>query len=976
MTEQATQKASLNDAKIVDPKSAERTEAEALLDRLLALPDAASRAQLVAQSPATAWPEIVLLLTEKVWQEVRIDTHRAQRLADAALDVAQTLNNPSLLARSLRAKANALYTLDEHTEAVSFHEQAIALFAEVGDDAELARTLSSSIQSLLLLGRYDQALAAGERAGQIFRQQGNTRRLARLEINIGNIYHRQDRFSEALAFYERAYAQMLAHDDAEGLAAVLSNLSLCHISLNDFPKALELHQVARRHCQQKDMPILVAYADYNIAYLYFLRGEYGRSIQMLRDASASAKQANDAYQLALCNLDLSEIYLELNLSTEAGELGRAANKGFEELGFGYEAAKALGFAAIAASRQGQAFEAVKLFAQAKEMFVRDQNQVWPSLIDLYEALVLFTEGRLFEARRLCLAAHTFFRTSPMRGKAVLADLLLARIALRLADTALAKQHCQSALDDLSSLDSPTLVYQAEFLMGEVERTLGNEDAAYDSYCRARVAVERLRSSLRGEELKIAFFENKLEVYESLVDICLRRQNSFDEAFAYIEQAKSRTLMDLLNQPIHIPVAADAGQSELVRSIRNLREELNWYYNLIEREQLRPEAHSEVHLEDRSQERLQQLEGKARSRESDLLRAVKEATVAEANEAGLQVPTTLSLDEIRSALPADTVLVEYFSTHDRNLACVLTRDNLHICPVTVQSRIQKLLQFFQFQISKFRLDPEYVSTFSRPLLESTQAHLKSLYQELIAPIRHLLQARHIVFVQHGLLHYVPFHALHDGDCYLIDQYSISYAPSASIYAHCQTKKVNTTGDALILGIPDERTPAIRAEVEDLARILPDARLFLGDEATEDVLKKYGPHSKSVHIATHGYFRQDNPMFSSIRLGTSHLSLYDMEHLQLPAELVVLSGCATGLNVVTPGDELIGLVRGLLQAGAQSLVLSLWDVHDDRTREFMVEFYTQLQKGRPKAEAMQTASIRLRENHPHPYHWAPFLLIGKG
>jgi CHAT domain-containing protein len=166
------------------------------------------------------------------------------------------------------------------------------------------------------------------------------------------------------------------------------------------------------------------------------------------------------------------------------------------------------------------------------------------------------------------------------------------------------------------------------------------------------------------------------------------------------------------------------------------------------------------------------------------------------------------------------------------------------------------------------------------------------------------------------------------------------------------------------------------VDALARILPNAKLFLGDDATEDVLQAYGPRSKTVHVATHGYFRQDNPMFSSIRLGTSHLSLYDMAHLQLPVELVVLSGCATGLNVVTPGDELMGLVRGLLQAGAQSLVLSLWDVHDDSTKEFMVAFYTQLQQGRSKAEAMQTASINLRERRPHPYHWAPFLLIGKG
>jgi CHAT domain-containing protein len=688
---------------------------------------------------------------------------------------------------------------------------------------------------------------------------------------------------------------------------------------------------------------------------------------MLRDASVSAKKAKDAYQLALCNLDLSEIYLELNLSTEAGELGRAAHEGFQQLGFGYEAAKALGFAAIAASRQGQAFEAVKLFSRAKEMFVRDQNQVWPSLIDLYEALVLFTEGRLFEARRLCLAAHEFFRTSPMRGKAVLAELLLARIALRLNDTGLAKKHCQTALTDLDKLDSPTLLYQAEFLLAEVERVTGNEDAAYESYCRARAAVERLRSSLRGEELKIAFFENKLEVYESLVDICLRRQNSFEEAFAYIEQAKSRTLMDLLNQPVHVPTAADPSQSELVRSIRNLREELNWYYNLIEREQLRPE--------ERSQERVQQLEQQARSREADFMRAVKEATVAEANEAGVQISSAMSLEEIRSVLPADTALVEFFCTHERSVVCVLTRDKLHVAPVTVQSRIQKLLQLLQFQMSKFRLDPQYVATFSQALLESTQAHLKSLYQELIAPIRHLLEVRHVVFVQHGLLHYVPFHALHDGTSYLIDRFAISYAPSASIYAHCQTKPVNAAGHSLILGVPDERTPAIRAEVETLAQILPNAKLFVGEAATEDVLQTYGPHSKSVHIATHGYFRQDNPMFSSIRLGTSHLSLYDMAHLQLPVELVVLSGCATGLNVVTPGDELMGLVRGLLQAGAQSLVLSLWDVHDDSTKEFMVEFYTELQQGRSRAEAMQMASIRLRERRPHPYYWAPFLLIGK-
>jgi CHAT domain-containing protein len=948
-------------------QAARKTESDALIEKLLALDDASSRTRLVAEHPLAAWNEIVRILTERVWQEVRVDTHQAERSAQAAIDVAEAVGDPTSLAMSFRAKANALYALDHHAEAIQLHEQAVALFEQVGDDAELARTLSGSIQPLLLLGRYDDALASGERARKIFEQQGNQRRLARLDINLGNIYHRQDRFTEAVEFYQRAYEELLRHDDAEGLAAVLSNLSLCYISLNDFPKALELHRIARQHCEQKGMPILVAYADYNIAYLYFLRGELGRAIQMLRDAAISAKNAQDTYQQALCNLDLSEIYLELNLSTEAGELGRAAHHAFLDLGFGYEGAKALAFSAIAASRTGQAFEAVKLFAQAKEMFVRDQNQVWAPLIDLYEALVLFNEGRLFEAQRLCVAALDFFRSSPMQGKAVLAELLLARISLRINDLALAERHCQAARAILEKIDSPLLLYQAEFLMGEIARASAQPQTAYESYRRAREAVEHVRGKLRGEELKIAFFQNKLEVYENLVDLCLRRPNSFEEAFGYIEQAKSRALMDLLMQSVHVPAAADSGQSELVRSIRNLREELNWYYNLIEREQLRPE--------ERSQERIQQLEQQARLREADLMRAVKDATGSEAHEAGL-VASTTSLEQIRAALPADTALVEYFRMQDRTLACVLTRDQLHMVPVTLHSRIQKLLQLLQFQMSKFRLNPQYLATFNDSLLHSTEGHLKSLYQELLAPIRHVLNSEHLVFVPHGLLHYVPFHALHDGDSYLVDRHSVSYAPSASVYAVCQAKQGSTSGDSLILGVPDVQAPLIQAEAEALSRILPNPKLFLGETATEEVLRTHGRNSRVVHIATHGYFRQDNPMFSSIRLGSSHLSLYDLSYLQLPADLIVLSGCATGLNVVSPGDELMGLVRGLLQAGAQSLVLSLWDVHDQSTKEFMIGFYTRLQAGLTKAKAMQATMQELRESYPHPYYWAPFSLIGKG
>jgi CHAT domain-containing protein/tetratricopeptide (TPR) repeat protein len=949
-------------------KPAQQRQSDALIEQLLAAQDDAGRRELFAHHSSADWEEVISRLADRVREEVQVNTAQAQRIADVATFVAEAVGSKVAQGKSWRAKANALYAMDQHAAAVERHHRAAVLFEEAGEKSELARTLSGSIQPLLLLGRYEEALAAGERAREIFAEQGNTWRLARLEINVGNIYQRQDRHPEALEFYQRAYQELLARDDAEGLAAVFSNLSLCYISLNEFSSALEFHRRARQHCQEKGMPILVAYADYNIAYLYFLRGEYGRAIKMLRDAVSSARKAEDAYQLALCDLDLSEIYLEVNLIAEAAELSGMAHEGFQKLGFGYEAAKALAFAAIAASRQGHAFEGLKLFAQAKEIFVRDKNKVWPSLIDLYQALVLFQEGRFFEARRLCAAAHHFFRASTMPRKAVLADLLLARILLRINEAALARQHCAAALEQAARLGSPMLLYQAEFLLGEVGRAAGDDTQAYASYSRARAALETLRGSLRGEELKIAFFDNKLELYEHLVDLCLRRPNGLQEAFGYVEHAKSRTLMDVLTQPVHVSAETDEGQSELVRSIRNLREELNWYYNLIEREQLRPEENSPA--------RIQKLEQQARARETGLLRALQEATVTEVHQAGLQTPTNVPLEQIQSALPAGALLVEYFSVGERILCCTVSADELQIQPVTLETRVHKLLQLLQFQMAKFRLDPRYVNQYRKSLLESTQSHLKNLYQELLAPLRHSLQAKHLVFVPHGVLHYVPMHALHDGECYVADRYSVSYAPSASIYALCQRGRGDTTGDPLLMGIADEQAPSILDEIAALSAILPGAKLFTGAEATLQVLEQHGPGSRIVHIATHGYFRQDNPMFSSIRLGNSHLSLYDLYHFDLPVELMVLSGCATGMNVIKPGDEQIGLVRGLLQAGVQSMILSLWDVHDSSTKEFMVAFYTRLQQGLSKPLALQGAMLELRDGYPHPYYWAPFLLIGKG
>jgi len=952
----------------VEVKAISRKE---LFSQLGHLETESHRRKFLNHHEALVRSEVVKQLADLVVERIRVDTKEALRLADAALFIAKKLRRKEDLALAFRAKANALYASGDNHAAVEHHERAIALYESLGIGKEAARTMSSSIQPLILLGEYEKADRAAARAREIFTRLKEPHRLARLEINVGNISHRQDRFEEAIAHYERAYEGLLPYKDAEGMVVVLSNMAMCLISLNDFARALDCYQKARELSERYGMPRLRDQADYNIAYLYYFRGEYSRAIEMLFATRRSCEVSGDAYHLALCYLDLSDIYLELNLSEEAREMAHEGFLRFEKLGMGYEAAKTLANEAIAYGQQGKTVQALDRFAKAREMFAREKNLVWPWLLDLYQALLLFHEGRYFEARRSCFGAAKFFDESVLAGKAALARLLLARIAIHLGDPEAAAAETDAAMAKIEKVQAPVLAYQVHFLKGQIAKNRGDHVAALAAYQQARKSLEALRSRLHSEELKISFVKNRLQVYEALVDLHLSNPHgdeaSVAEAFASMEAAKSRSMSEMIFQSGQSLPLGDAGQSELVRRIRDLREELNWYYHRIELEQLRSEQGSP--------KRLLQLQERAVSHENELLRTLRELPANERENATLEAPADFSVKRLQSALPADTALVEYYSTEDRLLAAVVTRETIKIIPVSVVSRVLHFLHLLRFQLSKFRMGTAYAHRFERPLLQAAQGHLESLYIDLIAPLREYLTARHLVFVPHGALHFLPFHALREGSTYLCDHYTISYAPSATVFALCQEKTPRDLSNSLVMGIPDERAPQILSEVQSVASLLPHPELFVGSQATADVLRRRGANSSLLHIATHGNYRQDNPMFSGIHLGDGYLNLYDLYQIRLPARLVTLSGCATGMNFVSAGDELLGLQRGLFCAGATSLLLSLWDVHDESTAALMRAFYEDYIQTRNMPRALQNAMKHLCQQNPHPYFWAPFILIGK-
>jgi CHAT domain-containing protein len=290
-------------------------------------------------------------------------------------------------------------------------------------------------------------------------------------------------------------------------------------------------------------------------------------------------------------------------------------------------------------------------------------------------------------------------------------------------------------------------------------------------------------------------------------------------------------------------------------------------------------------------------------------------------------------------------------------------------------VHRTLKLLHFQLGKYRWAGPSASHFGGGL-DAASHHFRELYTLLLAPVEDRLSGyRHLIIAPHRDLHGLPFAALHDGSSALVDRFTLSVAPSAGVLARCRERRARPTRGSVVMAVPDARTPRIQEEARLIAQMLPDARLLMGEAASLEAFHQHAPESRILHLAAHGIFRRDNPMFSALQLADSRLSMIDLNRQHLNVELLTLSACSSGLAVAVGGDELLGLMRGFLQAGVRSLLVTLWDVDDACTKEFMSSFYREVGSGASLGSAVQGAMREIRERYPHPYFWAPFLLIGE-
>lgn len=875
-------------------------------------------------------------IVSQIYNEVVRNPRKALKMSTKALSEAR---DAVARAKLTLARAHCLREIGRYKEAIAEYTHAAKLFEKQNMIDESWRTSIGKMDALDQMGRYHEALNLAERTAKYFRTSSKPFWEAKIFANAGNIYQHLGQYDQALKYYQKAYPILSNEQPGDGYI-LRFNQATSYLCSGNPENAVDLLKSCQHYFEQQNLSSFLARTHYNIAYGFYLKGKYQDALFHLNEARTELSRLKDWSFLASCYLDEAEIYLRLNKINEAVARARKARNSFSKLGMPYELAESNAFIGIALMRQKRISAAVPFLKDARKFFERQGNQVKAAEMDIHIA-VAFWDGKKWDLADSHLQnAYKRFRKAGIFSQMMTTITYLAELELARGNDRKAKRWLNQASSWISRVQLPWILlpyYQAlgrtQFISGGSGRVALNQ---------AIKLTESMRGEIPAEDLRISYLEDKLAPYHMLINHDLQKlgragvpARRVERSFELTERARSRVLQDMLQGSLQF-------DDRLATELNAIRSE-SWRRNVSD-------STGSGSLQETEKRIVQIL------RRAQRLNSAKDA----------KLPKVSQIKKL--LLPGQSILSFY---RIGNTLHAFVIDNSGITGFPNLARHSELISswhFLRFQIDRGQLD-------AQNSLASCDLHLHSLYKQLFAPLMKKLQnAKMITVIPHGWLHALPFHCLRDEQGYLADRFKFSYAPSVSVYAHCLQRQADGK-NALIIGHSDAFAPWIDQEVDAIQKLFPVAKSFAGDSARSESLVENSSDAEVIHISSHGRFLPSQPFQSGIKLADGWFGLPQIYQLRLNCKLVTLSGCETGTNEVTAGDDLVGLSRGFLYAGASSLLVSLWRVFDASTATFMKYFYSQLTSGSSLTDSWQHAVLRTKAEWPHPYYWAPFVLIGK-
>jgi CHAT domain-containing protein/tetratricopeptide (TPR) repeat protein len=944
---------------------ASATDAMALVQRLLNEDGAAWAASLSEAQAAT----LVEHLKDSADRHWLVNANRSLELAEAIVGIGTARGDARQTALGTMARGDALKLLGRSAEAWEALERAGLLFMAAGDEVGWARTRIGLLYLGTQVNRVAEALADAVRARAIFTRAGADDFLGRLDWNAAIVSYIVGDHATAeqlyLALIESAPTRPALQPF---LGQIHSNLGLVYCDLlGDLRAARTQFERAHTFALERGETQSIALAELNIALVAMAQGRHRRALHLLYRARDLYESEQLRLDVTHVNRNVVECYLYLNRFAEARELAAQVVADYRAYGEALYEAHTLVDLATAEAELGNLDASRTALEAAQPIYAQLGAQTWVATTRLRRGRIALRQSDLETAWMETTGVVSHFESTGQQVHFATATLLQAQILLARGDADGAEHLGAQALHIAQERNVPVPRYGAHLVLGRAAEARGDLIHAARRYRAALATVDRVQRGLTIT-LRPGFMEDKGEALRALIGLHLRRGDAAC-TFETLERAKSQTLLDYFANRNLVHWPQDARSQALVAEFEQLRDEHRWWYRL---------AHDEPR------------EGEPRPSGMSPADAVRELSVRERRMRAISEQLYLAADEfdgrsgrirrsgstcgdVQRSLDEDTLLIEYYADGADLWVFTLDRHTLDVrrLPATVPT-VQRLLDQLHVNIAA-ALSAGRGAAGQRALTGLARRILAQLHAALMAPLA--TRARgygRLLFVPFGPLHYLPFHLLFDGAEYLVERQAVAILPAAA-YA---TRRIprRAPGARTLAYSADGRLPHVLAEARNV-HDLCGGELACEDAASRQALR--AEPTQILHIAAHGEHRLDQPDLSYIELADGQLYTDDLLQMDLGYELVTLTACETGRAHIAAGDELIGLGRGFLYAGAGALVTSLWQVADDTlTLSIVEQLYRGLRAGLTKAGALADAQRAMCAAYPeiHPAFWAAFQLVG--
>ncbi|MFQ5965702.1 MAG: tetratricopeptide repeat protein [Candidatus Scalinduaceae bacterium] len=1070
----------------------------------------------------------------------------AERYYQEALNIFKKLGKKDFEGRILFNMARVYYVKDKNTKSLEYFDKALKIFEQFNDKNGMKAALAWKGYVYNKQNDYSNALPFYKKALAISQDIEGQRNDAEITEMLGLAYRGMGYLNIPTKYYEQALniIQKTGNHPKEG--DILYTIGQLYSDMGDYEEALKIYNKAMKIYKENNLKIYHGEVLVEIGKVKSKLGNYLEAIDNLKEALKileGIKDSDASKRLALSYLenvyrllgadekvkknDLKRKGIEqpdmktkwgqwnylqkqgwsfvkenkydkaLDVFHQALDLSKEINnKGFKRtsltsIGFTYkflrEYSKALDFykQALEVSRKhndkgGELIVLLDIAETYNYPFLSD----YPNTLDYYEqALIIAKEIGDKPSEEKCLTS-------------------MGLIYMEQEKDEKAVEYLEEALKVSKGMSVREEIWKAQNNLGQLAYFSGDLQKAKSYYSEAINTIESIRGKISVEEYKTSFIEDKIPIYADMIDVLLGLKED-EEAFNYVERAKSRSLLDLLGNRLKLKKEKD---KELSHEEIKLQKKINELLDKIRKEhsQLKGEQRAELGLWNK------ELKETRKQYARHLLRLKKDNSELYS----LVNVDPLTLREVQELIEPDTTLLEYF-IHPNGIIVWIVDNSKHKSVITLIPNTELNSKITTFREKIASLQPDY------------EKKAEELYDLLIRPAKPYIKTKRICIVSHSVLHYLPFQALlnvpvfsrlgitvelkdgvptvafifeetpafkadiHVGDkimaidgdptinmslnsvvsklrgeplttillevvsgksetsktiklirenvmkssiysqfygsnandknnevvsktSFLIEEYDIFYAPSASVLKFVLKKRKEVLDKVLAFGNPelgDEDLSLLHAEeeVRKIKESYPKTALYLKEKATEEKAKLLSGYYDIIHFASHGELNPESPLFSCIKLAKEkdedgRLEVHEIFNLNLEnTSLVTLSACETGLGKLSKGDELIGLTRGFIYAGTPSIVASLWMVNDQSTSELMNLFYKNL-KTHSKAESLRLAQLEMINgevgrgivrgvggitiskedkekpqtsmtvNGSHPYFWAPFILLG--